>query len=61
MFVGIIARAEHEAMLAGTYLPQGLSNVRITRIDDVERMVLSTLHVVKRRKGHRSYKQLLLL
>jgi len=38
--VGIIVRAEHEAMLTGTHLPYGLSNVGITGIDDVQRTVL---------------------
>jgi hypothetical protein len=59
--MGIIARAEQEAMLTGTYLPYGISNVGITAIDDVQRTVLSTLHVVKRSEGHGSYWQLLLL
>jgi len=59
--VGIIVRAEHEAMLTGTYLTYCLSNVRITGIDDVQRTILSTLHVVKRSEGHSSYRQLLLL
>ena len=59
--MGIIARLGHEAMLTGTYLPYGLSNVGITGIDDVERTVLSTLHVVKRRERQGSDRQLLLL
>ena len=59
--MGIIVRAEHEAMLTGTYLSYGLSNVGITGIDDVQRMVLSTLRVVKRGEGNGSYRQLLLL
>jgi hypothetical protein len=59
--VGIIVRAEHEAMLTGTHLPYGLSNVAITGINDVQRTVLSTLRVVKRSEGNGSYRQLLLL
>jgi hypothetical protein len=59
--VGIIARTEHEAMLTEAYLPYGLSKVRITGIDDVERTVLSTLHVVKGSEGQGSDRQLLLL
>jgi hypothetical protein len=59
--VGIIARAKHEAMLTGIYLPYGFSNVEFTGIDDVQRTVLSTLHVVKRSEGHDSYRKLLLL
>ena len=61
MSVCIIARGEHETILTGTYLPYGLSNVRITGIDDVQRTVLSTMHFVKRSEGHGSYRQLLLL
>jgi hypothetical protein len=59
--VGIIARAEYEAMSTGTYLPYGFPNVGITGIDDVQRKVLSTLHVVKRSEGHDSYRKLFLL
>jgi len=59
--VGIIARAEYEAVSTGTYLPYGFSNVGFAGIDDVQRTVLSTSHVVKRSEGHDSYRQLLLL
>ena len=59
--MGIIVRAEHEAMLTGTYLPYGLSNVGITGVDDVQRSVLSTLRIVKRSERNGSYRQLLLL
>jgi hypothetical protein len=59
--VGIIARAEYEAMSTGTYLSYGFSNVGITGIDDVQRTVISTMHVVKRSEWYDSHRKLFLL